>query len=529
MKKILNNKWWLLVIILLVILSAGLVYLFLAENNKKTVQLIKKHYSTKVKVTSPTNLYSKDKKIEGTISDHLILELTSMEIAKITDKYFNIKDTNYYVYYKDVTPCTEELASIKEYYIPLSITVEGSNITLYKEAKEAVKFINHKSFDVLYQDKNYYYIKLFDQILGIKKDKNLLIKELSNTINESLVIPVIYLDSLTIDKVNERLEYLKRNNYYTITDQEYLAWKDNNIKVMEKAVLLLSSIPDEEKGIYKKSFALNADNKVSQKGSTDISSYLLKNDTSISDYKKMLEGKQVVTVLPPPVVPVKEQKIPVLNYHFFFNPDGGEVCSESICLPVKKFEEHLKYLSVNGYKTLTTEEFRAWMYKEIELPKKSVLITIDDGAMGTGKHNGNKLIPLLEKYNLHATLFLITGWWDIENYRSPNLDIQSHTNDMHQGNACKGKSLGAQMLCYPKDRVLNDLKKSIAITKSSTSFCYPFYVYDSSAINNVKEAGFKIAFAGGNRKASRKSPKYAIPRYPIANTITMEDFIAKIN
>ena len=54
------------------------------------------------------------------------------------------------------------------------------------------------------------------------------------------------------------------------------------------------------------------------------------------------------------------------------------------------------------------EEFRKWMYGEIEIPSKSILITVDDGAMGTGKHNGNKLNPLLEEYHMNATLFLIT-------------------------------------------------------------------------------------------------------------------------
>ena len=52
-------------------------------------------------------------------------------------------------------------------------------------------------------------------------------------------------------------------------------------------------------------------------------------------------------------------------------------------------------------------EYVDWIYGRIELPKKSVLLTIDDGAMGTGKHNGNKLNPLLEKYQINATLFLI--------------------------------------------------------------------------------------------------------------------------
>ncbi len=52
------------------------------------------------------------------------------------------------------------------------------------------------------------------------------------------------------------------------------------------------------------------------------------------------------------------------------------------------------------------QEFRDWMYgKKSIFQKRSVLITIDDGAMGTGAHNGNKLIQFLEEYEMHATLF----------------------------------------------------------------------------------------------------------------------------
>ena len=221
------------------------------------------------------------------------------------------------------------------------------------------------------------------------------------------------------------------------------------------------------------------------------------------------------------------QGIAVLNYHFFYS--DGENCGQSICLNTKKFEEQLKYLKDNGYKTLTMNEFVRWMYGEIELPKKSVLLTIDDGAMGTGLHNGNKLIPLLEKYEAHATLFLITGWWDIGNYKSKYLDIESHTNDMHNEGFCSGVTRGARMLCSTYDVALADLQKSIAITGSKNAFCYPFYVYNKDAIKVVKDAGFKVAFIGGGYKATRNSNKYAIPRYPIYDTTSLSTFISYIN
>lgn len=219
--------------------------------------------------------------------------------------------------------------------------------------------------------------------------------------------------------------------------------------------------------------------------------------------------------------------IAVLNYHFFYS--DGENCGQSICLNTRTFEQQLKYLKDNGYKTLTMDEFVKWMYGEINLPAKSVLLTIDDGAMGTGLHNGNKLIPLLEKYQAHATLFLVTGWWDINNYRSEYLDIESHSNDMHNEGYCSGVTRGARMLCSSKDVALADLKRSIEITGSTKAFCYPFYAYNSQAIEVVKEAGFKVAFAGGGYKATRNSNKYAIPRYVVTNNMSLDTFISYIS
>lgn len=225
----------------------------------------------------------------------------------------------------------------------------------------------------------------------------------------------------------------------------------------------------------------------------------------------------------------KNPEIAVLNYHFFYDPSLGESCNESICIDIKKFREQLNYLKENNYKTLTMEEFKEWMYGEINIPEKSVLITIDDGAMGTGAHNGNKLIPILEEYQMYATLFLITGWWDISNYSSEYLSVESHTNDMHMSGLCSGVTRGAQMLCSSREEVLADLKKSIEITGSKTAFCFPFYAYNNEAIENVKEVGFSLAFIGGNRKVNRLNDKYKIPRYPIYKNTSLNEFINMVS
>ena len=220
--------------------------------------------------------------------------------------------------------------------------------------------------------------------------------------------------------------------------------------------------------------------------------------------------------------PKLNQKVAVLNYHFFYEDWDSEPCHEVICEKMDTFRKQLQYLKDNNFKILTMDEFIDFMYEKIEIPEKSVLITIDDGAYGTGKHNGNHLIPVLEEYKVPATLFLITGWWDIENYRSPYLQVESHTNDLHTSGGCNATCIGY-------DKLVEDLRKSIDVTKSTKAFCFPFYSYSNEAIKAVKDVGFKVAFIGGNRKASRKDDKYKIPRYPIHDSTTMEQFIKMVN
>ena len=239
-------------------------------------------------------------------------------------------------------------------------------------------------------------------------------------------------------------------------------------------------------------------------------------------------AKKIVKVVEKPKMLEDGQGIAVLNYHFFYD-ENTETCDEGNCQRISTFRQQLDYLRDNNFKTLSMQEFVDWKYGKIDIPEKSVLITIDDGAMGTGAHNGNKLIPILEEYKMHATLFLITGWWDISNYRSKYLDVESHTHDMHNGGVCDYAPRGAQMLCSSNDAVLNDLKTSISITGSSNAFCFPLYIYDDNAINLVKEAGFKTAFIGGGYKVTRSTDPYYIPRYQILKNTSLDTFINMVN
>lgn len=541
MRKRKKKKILILVISILIIIVLG-IFTYQYFSNKLIID-IKKHYSKFATTIDKVNIYDKNKKNIGTISKGFDLELEKDKNPK--KRYFKIKDTPYYIFYKDIKKIDSyKKGQINNHYLPLNKNIEITKKVLLKNETVAIELNKDISLPVYYIKDNNYVVYYMGKVLQVEKSKAVKEVKTKGEIENSNISIIHYenisnncngYDCIKPNNVKEQINMLNSNGYYSITLDEYKSFLNGDLNLKNKAILYTTAnqsdfidkintelgvcieIVNEATGLK-----FNSTNQMSKKNNSKevIDRYQIKKYSTLENILKMAQGESVIEKAPI-IKNGAGQGIPVLNYHFFYDPNQNETCNEGICLTVQKFEEQLLYLKNNGYRTLTMSEFREWMFNELDLPEKSVLITIDDGAMGTGKHNGNKLIPLLEKYDLHATLFLITGWWNLNNYISPNLDVQSHTNDMHQYGTC-GKG---QINCYSYDEALADLKQSISILGNSDSFCFPFYSYSEKSLQAVKDAGFKIAFVGGNRKATRNDNKYLIPRYPIHSDITIERFI----
>jgi len=538
------------ILILITLTILGTYYI----KNLNTIKEIKKSFNEFVTTNKVTNIYDEEKNNIGTIDENIYLELEETKIKSKKDTFFKIKNTDYYIYYKDISKTDKlEQQENKDYYVEIGKTIKTNNpTTLYQEDKK-ITINNEFEFDVIKQDDAYYYINYSNQEFKIKKEEIKEVKE-KQIENITTYISVInyenVLDECTIkecitkEAFKEELNYLKENNYYTISIDDYKLWLNDNINLKGKAILLTSKDDlNEISNEYNLKIETNLgeltftdSNSKSEKGNTIVPRYNIINKTTFDTFKQIVAG-ETVTYIELPIIQTHHlpnetdnaKEIAVLNYHFFYDPEIGESCPDGNCKTVQDFEKELSYLKQNNYKALTMDEFTKWMYGEIELPARSVLITIDDGAMGTGTHNGNKLIPLLEKYQTHATLFLITGWWPIGNYSSPYLDIESHTYDMHEGNYCEGQPRGSKLLCSSKEQVLEDLKKSVEITGSKNAFCFPMYVYNDTTLQVLEEIGFKLGFVGGDYKASRNNNKYQVPRYHIYRETSLDQFVNMIS
>jgi peptidoglycan/xylan/chitin deacetylase (PgdA/CDA1 family) len=97
-------------------------------------------------------------------------------------------------------------------------------------------------------------------------------------------------------------------------------------------------------------------------------------------------------------------RLPVLMYHdITLNQQ-----TDSLTVSYAHLENQLAYVTQKGYQTISLQQLSGYIRAGEPLPKKSLLITFDDGYQS----NVDVLQPLLEKYKQRAVIFLVADFID---------------------------------------------------------------------------------------------------------------------
>lgn len=121
------------------------------------------------------------------------------------------------------------------------------------------------------------------------------------------------------------------------------------------------------------------------------------------------------------------QTVPILCYHRF-----GTTTSKMV-VPPAAFEAQLEWLARNDYHVIRLGDLAGFLAGQKALPRRSVVITIDDGYESVYRH----AFPLLKRYGFPATVFVYTDflgggdaltWAQLQEMTASGLiDIQSHS------------------------------------------------------------------------------------------------------
>ena len=229
--------------------------------------------------------------------------------------------------------------------------------------------------------------------------------------------------------------------------------------------------------------------------------------------------------------------IPVVLYHHILTQDEKNKSAyknNEITTALEEFDSQMKILFENGYKTITSDTLLKYINGEIRVPKKSILITFDDGYKSTTHHAA----PVLRKYGFTAINFMFTQDIDIAPtqefiFNSPvwqyinreemnaNSDVYEyacHMNDPEVHNNIKTSSMTI---------IEDDIKKSLQ-TMPTELFAYPLGFYNNNFINVLKQNNFKMSFTTERGYAKTGVNPYLIPRFTILHNTSDNVFLRLI-
>lgn len=234
-------------------------------------------------------------------------------------------------------------------------------------------------------------------------------------------------------------------------------------------------------------------------------------------------AERLVTVTPS--LDYSTAGLPICMFHYVYEAGNPPENIDANFIDTGTLEEELKYLSDNGYYFPTWTEVREYLEGKRLLPQRSIVITFDDGPsyMELG-------IPLLEKYQVRATSFVITSYYDnkemLYSYASEYLAFESHSHNMHRGGGNIGH--GGIFPSMSEEEAMADLKQSAELCENNNAFAYPFGDYTAECEQIIEKAGFLCAVTTEAGKCYPGDDPYALKRIRMSGMQTLDEFAGKI-
>ncbi|MDD5068947.1 MAG: polysaccharide deacetylase family protein [Candidatus Pacebacteria bacterium] len=218
---------------------------------------------------------------------------------------------------------------------------------------------------------------------------------------------------------------------------------------------------------------------------------------------------------------------PILLYHRITKISNDP---NMLCVSPEYFETHLRFLKKN-YKVIPLSKLSGELIAGT-ITGREAAITFDDGY----QDNLTNALPLLEKYNLPATIFITTSSlgkrasyeWDMEYKETDRANFLSET-EIKALSSHPLIEIGAHTLTHPRLIDLDPKEQRIQIERSKTaleqitgkrisSFAYPFGGYsdfDKTSERIVEELGFDFGYSNTQRFARKTKNRFCIPRINI--------------
>lgn len=211
----------------------------------------------------------------------------------------------------------------------------------------------------------------------------------------------------------------------------------------------------------------------------------------------------------------KFREVSILCYHSINNDDW------ELSIDPAVFEKQILFLKNKNYYFATLDEIVFYIKNEIDLPRKVVAITFDDGYEDVYTN----AFPILTKNNIPATVFVFSELSTEKKF----LKKDSNLLNLDQINEMKNSGLiyfGHHSATHSMLETLSeyDLERELNNDMNYKYFAYPGGHYSDKILQAVKNAGFLAAFSIKPGLVDKKNNLFLVKRNVIFKNMSTWHF-----
>ena len=217
-------------------------------------------------------------------------------------------------------------------------------------------------------------------------------------------------------------------------------------------------------------------------------------------------------------------KLPILVYHKIDRIPPGSRYPKHFVTP-EQFAAQLAFLARHGYTSIGFPDYLAYRRGERRLPRRSIILTFDDGYRSTR----TIALPLLRQYGFSATIFLVTAYvgktnlWDADEIQEPLLNA-SDIRDMQETGIEFGSQTAthAHLAALRPVEVLRELRTSreqlgALLGKPVAVLSYPYGEYTQDTLQFARDSGYEAGVTVRERMNRDATDLLELRRIPITS------------
>ena len=233
---------------------------------------------------------------------------------------------------------------------------------------------------------------------------------------------------------------------------------------------------------------------------------------------------------PTPDGVLRTARVPILMYHYISEPPpDADKYRVDLSVSPAQFEAHLQMLQEQGYTTISSQDLVYYLTRGVPLPPRPVWLTFDDGYLD----NYTEAFPLLQKYGMRGTFFIITDfvtaerpgymtWPQLQEMVAAGMEIGSHSRDHPD---LRGRSVD-----YLVWQALGSQEAIIAhLGVTPRAVAYPAGRYDEQTIAVFRSAHFWAGLTIHQGDEHTTDGLFELKRIRVRGSYTADDLKALLH